>query len=229
MTLLSRDQLLRTGPVDHADWNYKPLIGPIQRLRFRLISRLLADRQFESLIEIGYGSGIFLPELARHARNLAGIDIHRRNREVADILAGIGLRADLRSASMSAIPFPDSSFDCAVAVSSLEFVDDADRACQEVRRVLKPAGQFLVVTPGASPLLDFGLWLLTRESANRDFAGRRECVIPALEKHFAKGGEIRSPAIGHRLVCLYRALRMIRPPADTQSIRQAEIARSVRT
>ena len=223
MDLLAQHQLLPTGPVDHANWNYLPVIGVIQRLRFRLIARLMEGRRFESLLEIGYGSGIFMPELARHAQRLAGVDIHARHVEVAEVLATNGLAADLRSASMTGTPFADSTFDCAVAISTMEFVDDIDRACAEIRRVLKPGGQFFVVTPSTSPLLDFGLWVLTRQSAKNDFAGRRERVIPALEKHFAIGGEIRT--------LLYRALKLVRPAGlrGDQSIRQAESVLSVRT
>ena len=234
MKLLSREQLIPTGPVDHADWNYKPILGFIQRLRFRLIKNLIGKREFGSLLEIGYGSGVFMPELAGHARRLAGIDIHAKHVEVAGVLAKNGIEADLRSASMTAIPFPDSSFDCVVAVSVMEFVDDVDQACREIRRVLKPGGEFLVVTPGKSPLLDFGLWVLTRQRAKNDFSGRRERVAPALERHFAAGGEIRSPRLGHQLICLYRGIKVVRSapaaadPDSGQSMRQADSAASVR-
>ncbi len=180
----------------------------------------MGERRFESLLEIGYGSGIFMPELAKHAQRLSGIDIHSRNVEVAEVLAANGLAADLRSASMTDMPFEDSTFDCAVAISTMEFVEDIDRACAEIRRVLKPGGQLLVVTPSTSPILDFGLWVLTRQSAKNDFANRRERVIPALQRHFTIGKEIRTP--------LYRALQSIRPVGN-QSIRQAESVLSVRT
>ena len=210
MDLLAAENLVPTGPVDHADWNYKPFIGSIQRHRFRLILKLIGDRRFDSLLEIGYGSGIFMPELKRHTSRLAGIDIHCRNADVSAVLDKSGVAAELHSASMTGIPFPDATFDCAVAVSAMEFVDDTDQACREIRRVLKPGGEFLLVTPGSSPLLDFGLWALTRESAKKDFAGGRERVIPAVRKYFDASHEIRSPRVGHQLVCLYRAMRMIR-------------------
>ncbi len=210
MDLLAREYLLPTGPVDHADWNYKPIIGAIQRLRFSLILKLIGDRRFGSVLEIGYGSGVFMPELKRRAHRLTGIDIHGRNVEVCAMLGKSGVAAELHSASVTSIPFPDATFDCAVAVSAMEFVDDADQACREIRRVLKPGGEFLLVTPGSSPLLDLGLWALTRQSAKKDFAGGRERVIPAVQKYFDTGSEIRSPRVGHQLLCLYRAMRMIR-------------------
>ena len=76
MTLLPPKDLRATSRIDHADWNYRPVLGYVQRRRFSLIRRLMGERRFRSLLEIGYGSGIFLPELARHADNLVGIDVH---------------------------------------------------------------------------------------------------------------------------------------------------------
>jgi hypothetical protein len=55
-------------PVDHADWNYRPLI-----------------------FEIGYASGIFISALSAVATHLAGIDIHEKRREVQQILKQDGV------------------------------------------------------------------------------------------------------------------------------------------
>src|SRR5256885_8746113 len=84
--LLPAEVLVKTGPVDHADWNYRPLLGAIQRSRFRLLLDLLDAERFGRLLEIGYGSGVFLPELARHSRELYGIDIHEKSDHVAESL-----------------------------------------------------------------------------------------------------------------------------------------------
>jgi ubiquinone/menaquinone biosynthesis C-methylase UbiE len=230
MNLLAPSQLIATGPVDHADWNFRPVLGAILRWRFRMMLQLLGQRRYESLLEIGYGSGVFMPELAQHTRRLTGIDIHDRHREVEEVLLRNGVAADLHRASMANMPFPDGAFDCVVAVSAMEFVDDIDSACAEIRRVLTPGGQFVVITPGHSPLLDFGLWVLTRESAKKDFANRRERVVPALERHFQLSREIRWPQAGHQLVCFYRGLKVLTPARPrVQSIRQAESMLSVRT
>lgn len=230
MVLLNREQLIPTGPVDHADWNYRPFLGTILRWRFQMMLKLLGTRKFDSLLEIGYGSGVFMPELARHCRRLNGIDIHDRHAEVGDVLRANAVEADLRSGSMTKMPFRDESFDCVVALSAMEFVDDIEAASAEIRRVLKPTGQFLMVTPGSSPLLDCGLWILTRESARKDFGGRRERIVPALRHHFHVTEEIRSPRLGHQLVCVYRGLQMNpRVRTRVQSIRQAESMLSVRT
>ena len=42
------------------------------------------------------------------------------------------------------LPFPDGTFDFALMVTTICFVDDADLACREAWRVLKPGGQLVV-------------------------------------------------------------------------------------
>ena len=76
-TLLPPSALVKTSDVDKAEWNFRPLLGIIQRLRFRMILSLLPKRRIGRLLEIGYGSGVFLPELSRRCDNLYGIDPHQ--------------------------------------------------------------------------------------------------------------------------------------------------------
>ncbi len=208
--LLPQPELVRTNPVDHADWNYRPLLGSIQRWRFRLIMRLLEGIKSDSLLEIGYGSGVFMPELARHSRTLAGIDPHPCHAEVAAVLARHGVQADLRSASAEVIPFPDASFDCIVSVSALEYIPDIDVGCREMLRVLRPGGWLIAVTPGFSPLVDFGLRVMTGERASQ-YGSRRERLLPALHAHFTLDKRLQIPPLGGRYLRLYSALRMRKP------------------
>jgi SAM-dependent methyltransferase len=205
--LLPAEDLVVTNPVDHADWNYKPLLGTIQRTRFRLIMRLLAGLEIDGLLEIGYGSGVFMPELMRHCKTIAGIDPHPCNAEVTTALAKHGIKADLRSASAEAIPFPDASFDCLVSVSALEYIPDIDIGCREMLRVLKPGGYLIAVTPGFSPLVDFGLRVVTGEKPSQ-YGDRRARLLPALHKNFELDRRLQIPPLGGRFLRLYSALRL---------------------
>jgi hypothetical protein len=65
MRLMRRNLLVKTGPVDFAEWNSRPLLGWISRQRFRLVVSLLPKAPIVRLLEIGYGSGIFLPASIR--------------------------------------------------------------------------------------------------------------------------------------------------------------------
>ncbi len=208
LSLLPQSALLKTGDVDHADWNYKPVLGTISRARFRLIRQLIGSGRVERLLEIGYGSGVFMPELAKHADELYGIDIHDDHKKVEQNLAQFDVTAKLASGGAEQIAHPDAFFDTVVAVSALEFVADLDAVCSEVKRVLKTGGRFLIVTPGNSPLLDFGLKVLTGKSAKDDFADRRDAIIPTLSKHFDVRQEPTFPKYGSSLIKLYTALEL---------------------
>lgn len=202
---------MQTGPVDHADWSYaRGVLGWVQRRRFRLILELMGSEHFPRLLELGYGSGVFMPELSRHAEQLSGLDVHDHPAEVTTALAQANVTATLKQGVAEAIPFQADAFDAVVAVSMLEFVDDMDATCREVARVLTPGGSLFVVTPGKSPLVDLGLRVLTGKSAKADFGDRRERVLPALERtlHVARRVDFPGPFVPG--VLLYTALRLVR-------------------
>jgi SAM-dependent methyltransferase len=207
LELLKPRDIVRTGPVDHADWNYRPILGAISRQRFKMALSLLPP-DVGAMLEVGYGSGLFLPELASHCRTLYGLDVHDREHDVAAILASVGIRADLRRGSATAMPFPTAMFDCIVAISALEFVDDPVAASRELSRTLAPNGRLIVVTPGHSWLLDLGLKLLAGQVARRDYGLRRELLLPALAESFTVERHIQTPSFTFGLAPLYRGLRL---------------------
>jgi SAM-dependent methyltransferase len=208
MKLLPEDALIRTGDVDHANWNYRPVLGWIQRLRFRLICKLLGRGHYHRLLEIGYGSGIFMPELSLHCDELYGIDPHGQPEAVEKVLSERGIVARLKSGSAESMEYQDGFFDAIVVVSALEFIPDLERACIEVRRVLAPRGVLVIVTPGHSAAVDFGLKVLTGKKADEDFGERRKSILPCLMRHFHVQRRIDYPPVIHHLVRLYSARRL---------------------
>jgi SAM-dependent methyltransferase len=206
--LLPRDALIVTGPVDRAEWNYRPLLGWLQRRRFALALSLMGSARFSRLLEVGYGSGVWMPELARHCEELFGIDPHPRNRDVAAVLERHGVAATLLSGDVTRLPFADRFFDGVVTISALEYVDDLEAACAELRRVLVPGGTLVVVTPGHSALLDLALRLATGESAADNYGGRRQRLARELGRSFRLVRELRFPALAGRILPVYRALRL---------------------
>ena len=150
LRLLPRQALLTTSSVDHADWNYRPVLGRIQRIRFDLIRSMLLGSHAHRLLEIGYGSGVFLPELAKYAAELYGIDPHPFTENVSRVLAQHGVQVKLVDGTATRMPYENGFFQTVVAVSALEFIDDLLEVCREVKRVLAPGGIFAVVTPAHS-------------------------------------------------------------------------------
>lgn len=204
--LLPREALLKTGDVDHAAWNYDGLLGFVSRRRFALVRALLPKRRIGKLLEVGYGSGVFFPELAKHATELYGADIHDRPADVTAVLAKAGIPVQLLTAPAEALPYADGTFDVVIAVSTFEFVTDAKQAINELARVLAPNGRVIVVTPGQSPLLDLALRVFTGESAEKDFGDRRKLVVPTLTREMRHDRSAYFPA--RFPVPVYRALRL---------------------
>ena len=202
--LLPRSLLVKTGPVDFAEWNSRPLLGWIMRQRFRMALSLL-PASLGRLLEVGYGSGVFMPELAPRVRELFGIDVHAHEQDVARTLARVGITARLQSGSAEKMPFEAGMFDAIVAVSALEFIPDLAAAVDEFVRTLAPTGTLIVVTPAHSPLADAGLRLLTGRKAENDFEGRRQGIISTLLRQFRIDREIRWPM---NALPLYTALRL---------------------
>lgn len=207
MRLLVRKELVKTSRVDHAAWNFMPILGWLQRTRFRLVVSLLKPGNHARLLEVGYGSGVFMPELSRYCSELYGLDLHDKAEEVAAALSRNGTTATLISGSVTRMPFPDAFVDCIIAVSALEYVDDIEMACKEMRRVLRAGGILVLVTPGRSRLLDAGLKLLG-EDPRENYADRRERLIPTLLRYFAVERKRSGPILAAWALPIYTALRL---------------------
>jgi SAM-dependent methyltransferase len=212
LKLLGKDQLLVTGPLDKARWNYSPLLALPERVRFRMIARLTGRHRYNSVLEIGYGSGVFLPELQRRADRLYGIDIHPHAKEVERVVAEAGVHATLMSASAEDMPIVSGSIDLIVAVSTLEYVDNKRKAAEEMRRVLRPSGRAAVVYPLPSSLSDMGLKLLTKEDPGQYGDGRR-ALLPALCEFFSVARRLGFPSWLPRPLQIYEAV-LLAPKAE---------------
>ncbi|HJQ68863.1 MAG TPA: class I SAM-dependent methyltransferase [Blastocatellia bacterium] len=111
----------------------------------------LAPARGETL-EIGFGTGLNLPHYPREVTSLTVLDSERmlarrvasRIRESGIPVSQVQLDASLR------LPFEDSSFDTVVTTLTLCSIADTASALAEMRRVLKPEGQYLFLEHGRS-------------------------------------------------------------------------------
>jgi SAM-dependent methyltransferase len=206
--LLPKTALVKTSEVDAGEWTFHPYLGIIQRLRFWLILSLLPARRFPKLLEVGYGSGILLPELSQYCDELYGLDIHRNASRVADRLRQHGIEAELLCGSATTLPFKDKVLDLIIAVSCLEYMDPLENAVQEIKRVLRPDGCLIFVTPGNSPVIDYLHDLLTGRKVKEHYAQRRDVLIPSFTRSFVVQQELAIPPFGGRFMTLYRGFRL---------------------
>jgi len=183
--LPDEDLLSKTGVVDYYDWNYKFPIKYIQKYRFKRIITLLGKEKFQTLLEAGTGSGIFLPELSKHCEKLYACDIHENFDSISALCVSSGIKDfNLSTQSIDHTNFPDKFFDVVVAVSVLEFVPDIEKAAFEIKRILKNDGIFITICPMESSILDFFLSFYTRKPPKEESGDSRKKVSKILEQRF---------------------------------------------
>ncbi len=177
--------LNKTGEVDYFDWNYSFPIKYVQLYRFKTIAKLLGKTKFPRLLEAGTGSGIFLPELAKHCDKLFACDIHPHFGNIEKMLSHYQIgNYELKSQSIEKTDYPDNYFDAIVAVSVLEFVDDIQIALTEIKRILKKDGIFVTICPMQNKFLDAILALYSEKKPDEEFGNSRVFVTKSLEQNF---------------------------------------------
>lgn len=177
-----RELAHRIDADDPLEYYYKPLTARLYRDRLRLVIDLLGGRRYSALLEVGYGSGIFLPELDRHTDRLAGIDLHGETGRVGEMLGRLGVEAELKQASLYELPFADGEFDALVCVSVLEHLTDLDGAFDEFRRVLAPDGVAALGFPVRNPLTD-GFFRLVGYNPRAIHPSGHADILRAAERH----------------------------------------------
>lgn len=206
--LLPQSEIIKSCDVDQPAMNFHPLFGLIVRLRFRLLLSLLPPNHVHSVLEIGYGSGLFFPELAGRSASLHGIDVHDNAQYVTQALRRNGVNASLLEGTATALPYRSGSFDLIVAVSCLEYMEPFETVAEEIKRVLRPGGCLVCVTPGNSPVIDFVHDLLTGRKVRDHYRDRRDLMIPTLKKTFVVQQELAVPSVGGDVLTLYRGFRL---------------------
>ena len=127
--------------------------------RLTLALDFIGKMRFNSLLEIGFGSGILLRELSKRSRHVFGVDKHEHISKV-DAMAKIeGINARLIQSDIMCLPYKDESFDCIVSIATLEHIKELPKAISEVKRVLKKNGLAVLGFPVANLVSDFLLVL----------------------------------------------------------------------
>ncbi len=122
------------------------------------------------LLEIGCGQGACSNNITLTNRHYTGVDPSPVLVERAKELYQSESRQFLPGNAYG-LPFPDSQFEAAFSVMVWHLLSDANRAARELSRVLKPAGQFLIITANPEAYPQWAALYINTRIEGRRFEG----------------------------------------------------------
>lgn len=126
---------------------------PWTELRLAAIRDLVDPQPGDKILDLGCAAGAITHYLSTFGAEPVGIDFEplaiQRSRSLFPALP-------FQVADASDLPFPEESFDKAVAADFVEHIDDDTflRMCAELRRVLVPGGTLALYTPNPRHLIE---------------------------------------------------------------------------
>jgi ubiquinone/menaquinone biosynthesis C-methylase UbiE len=93
----------------------------------------------EEVLSVGCGPAIIESALSERGFSITGLDVSQEALDCApDSVRTVVGRAE-------EMPFPESSFDAAIYVASLQFIEDYRKALEQTAMVLRPEGRLIVL------------------------------------------------------------------------------------
>ncbi len=183
-----------------SDWFSKTIVR-----RKHYTMQLVKDLQLppdSTVLDIGFGSGAYLEELASLGYRCTGIDASEEMiRTTRSRLDEQGLNdVPLFYGDIENLPFRDSSFDLVLSMGVLGYLLNEQKAASEVRRILKPGGNWIVnVANGLSMSnIDFylrkrilSMFMVDKGNAAREYSLEASFPSPWVENNSPTGHQYR--------------------------------------
>ena len=145
-----------------------PLINWLFWQRLRTAMNFIEKHApYENVLDFGCGSGVMLPFLAQHSRQVTAIDIDLL--PVESLKKYIPLAENVRVLDAKQISLPQltpKSFDLINALDVLEHVDDLSTTLSDLLNLLKPRGRLVISGPTENTIYRIG-----RKLAGPEFSG----------------------------------------------------------
>jgi SAM-dependent methyltransferase len=155
-------------------WGYDAVAWGVSRGQWAAWRRaVLPWVQGADLLEVGFGTGVLLGELARAGYHVIGID--RSSAMQRQAARAYGAQRILGAAQF--LPLPDNSFDCVVATFPAPYIGEAETLL-EVARVLRPGGRLVIG----------GLWVIAKRPGVPVAAGPPLTLLQRLSTLLAHAG-----------------------------------------
>jgi len=164
---------------------YLPILGFMYRHRVELC--LDECKGGDSILEVGFGSGLTFLNLNDKYKNIYGLDLTCDVEVVKEVFASRNIHPDLQNGNVLQMPYTDNQFDTVLLISILEHLkpNELAQAFAEIKRVLKPGGQIVYGVPVERPFMVFVFRLLGYNIREHHFSTEME-VMEAAARLFQK-------------------------------------------
>lgn len=169
----------------YASGQRKRLFAWVDYQKRGVLRRYLGARQGLTILDLGCGECNVTAEwVGRH--NVHGVDY---DPELLRRAAARGVTT--ATGTLDSAPYPDATFDAVVMIDTIEHVPSRERCLTEVKRLLKPDGALIAITPRYDSLLwnpgeRFALWLTKRSGAGHISPWITESMRYWMDVHFAR-------------------------------------------
>lgn len=172
--------------------------------QIKRISSLVKNMKGKAILDVGCGKGRFVNFFSNRAKEIVGIEPAKKLLEEGKKKYP---KLKLLPGSATEIPFPDNTFDVVLCVEVLEHVPEIDEALKEMKRVLKKAGELIIIDKNLSglsqdlPMPSFLYkWLMeitNRWMYSKDFPFREQWFRPGYLKKLLQANGFKHVEISY--------------------------------
>jgi SAM-dependent methyltransferase len=149
------------------------------------------------VLEIGTGVGTDARQIIARGAVYNGVNVDQGSTDLTKSAVGVfGLPGTVQQASATDLPFADGAFDVVYSFGVLHHIPDIDLAVVEIKRVLKPGGELLLMVYNRTSINYYLEIMFLRKLF------RRILVLPGAVPVLAALGLPRETLEGHRKLCM---------------------------
>jgi SAM-dependent methyltransferase len=185
----------------------------ILRRRLKWARDALPGDGFATVLEVGYGNGAFMHELAKRATQIYGSDVHLHGADVRQRLARDGVVPHLVRSNGGALPFRPGAFDAVVIVSPLDQADDPACTLREAMRVVRTGGAVVCIAPRVLRWVNRLAALILGVDPDEHVQGARLRMQVALADRSLRAERTLRPRLAPRFLAPYEVVVLRQLPA----------------
>lgn len=124
-----------------------PIVGYVYRQNLETAIKLTKPYN-KKVLDVGFGLGGLFPYLVDYTEVCYGLEINKTwVDKTKKIIGDLGIKIKLIRGDIRNAPFKDAQFEYIYMLNALEHIKEIDMALNEVNRMLKPGGYYVVSVP----------------------------------------------------------------------------------